>query len=35
MKAAFAAAKKPLPICKYHCINRIPYARYVHHFSLN
>ncbi|TFJ83651.1 hypothetical protein NSK_004755 [Nannochloropsis salina CCMP1776] len=27
MKAAFAAAKKPMPLLKYHCINRIPYAR--------
>lgn len=29
MKAAFAAAGKPMPTLKYHCINRIPYARCV------
>lgn len=29
MKAAFAAAGKPMPTLKYHCINRIPYARWV------
>ena len=27
MKAAFKAANKDLPICRYTCINRIPYAR--------
>lgn len=29
MKAAFAAAGKKMPTLKYHCINRIPYARYL------
>jgi homoserine kinase len=27
MKAAFQAAGKPMPPLKYHCNNRIPYAR--------
>mmetsp|Transcript_16412 Transcript_16412/g.33005 ORF Transcript_16412/g.33005 Transcript_16412/m.33005 type:complete len:433 (-) Transcript_16412:757-2055(-) len=27
VKAAFDAANKPVPTLKYHCINRIPYAR--------
>eukprot|EP00957_Ditylum_brightwellii_P081404 6191761-Ditylum_brightwellii.AAC.1 len=27
VKAAFDAAKKPVPILKYHVVSRIPYAR--------
>jgi len=27
LKAAFDAAKKPVPILKYHAVSRIPYAR--------
>lgn len=27
VKAAFEAANKPMPILKFHCVSRIPYAR--------